>query len=352
MIRARIDEMEDSKAKNIALLALSRIILAVSFQDSETRYSSRPRDIPQGMTLKRFLLALDEIVRSVIRTQPALRYGVSSFLTGDTRELTEDLCKPDSVDLIVTSPPYGNANDYHLYHRFRLLWLGHNPGDLARVEIGSHLRHQRESSGFDSYLKEMTCSLKGMQRVLKPGRYAVIVVGDSLYEKVFLYDCANSVSEAADKIGFETVCIIERPIHSTRRSFNIAGRRASSENLLVLRKPPKHVIARLQPPPYRLWGYEAVLRGREIQTILGKHVGSAGGEEVSLRLDPYEVTKIRRLVFTHGVGRIAMKASRPGRQSWKMGSGINRRPARIRSMQHMDFILIRANCPTASQGID
>ena len=45
--------------------------------------------------------------------------------------------------------------DYHLYHRFRLFWLGFDPRKLAKIEIGSHLRHQKEATGFSAYLGEM-----------------------------------------------------------------------------------------------------------------------------------------------------------------------------------------------------
>lgn len=301
-IRSRISAMESEHARDMALLALSRIVLAVSFQDSETRYSSKPRDIPRRETLKRFLVALDSIVRNVARTQPVLRYGVCKFLTADARELGYGVCQSDSVDLIVTSPPYGNANDYHLYHRFRLLWLGYDPRQLAKIEIGSHLRHQKEASGFGAYLAEMEQSLSGMYRVLKPGRYAVLVVGDALYQKV-LYRGAESLSKVTEKLGFETVCVIERRIHNTRRSFVSAGRRATTEKLLVLRKPPVPVSVWFQSPPYKLWPYEALLRTREAEAILGVKVAGTNGQPLSLKLDPYTVTKVRRLVFTHGVGR-------------------------------------------------
>jgi len=306
-IRSRIAKMESEKARDLALLALSRIVLAVSFQDSETRYSSKPHDIPEGETLKRFLVALDDIVRNVVRTQAALRYGVCEFVTADTRGLGGGIRKPDSVDLIVTSPPYGNANDYHLYHRFRLLWLGHDPLQLGKIEIGSHLRHQKESSGFDSYLAEMDQSLSGMFRLLRPGRYAVLVVGDAIYGKV-LYPAAEALSEVGGKIGFETVCIIERQIHSTRRSFVAAGRRATTEKLLVFRKPPTQVSVWFEPPPYKLWSYESVLRRREIESVIGTSTNGHNGESFCLKLDPYAVTKARRLVFTHGVGMTARNA--------------------------------------------
>ena len=300
-IRSRIAELKNEKACDIALLALSRIVLAVSFQDSETRYSSKPHDIPQGETTKRYLAALDTIIRNVMRTQPALRYSVCDFLTADTRKLVQGRYKPDSVDLIVTSPPYGNANDYHLYHRFRLLWLGHDPRQFGRIEIGSHLRHQKESSSFDTYLAEMGQSLSGMHRLLKPGRYAVLVVGDAVYEKV-LYPAAKALSNTAEKVGFETVCIVPRNIHRTKRSFMVAGRRATTENLLVIRKPSEKVSIWFISAPYKLWPYEGVLRGREIESVVGVPANNNNGEAFNLTLDPYSVTKARRLVFTHGVG--------------------------------------------------
>lgn len=320
LIRSRIERIEREKARDIALLALSRIVLAASFQDSETRYTSKPRDIPQGETLKRFLGALDRIIRNVVRTQAVLRYGVCNFTTADARKLGHGICGPETIDLIVTSPPYGNATDYHLYHRFRLMWLGYNPRELAKIEIGSHLRHQKEASGFDEYLAEMQQSLSGMHRLLKPGRYAVLIVGDAIYKKV-LYPAAEALSDSAKKIGFESVCITERTIHSSKRSFAAAGRRATTEKLLVIRKPPKKVSVWLASPPYKLWPYENALRKREIESV----VGVPTTRSPSLELDPYSTTKTRQLVFTHGVGLTAFDSE----PTWQaiLENGFARQPS-------------------------
>ena len=302
LIRSRIDKMETTNGQMIALLALSRVVLSASFQDSETRYTSKPREIPSTQTLQRFLVVLEDILRNVLRTQPELRYGVCDFLTADTMDLAQTLCEPDSIDFIVTSPPYGNSNDYHLYHRFRLLWLGHDPRDLGKIEIGSHLRHQRESSGFNAYMTEMERCLMGMFRVLRPGRYAVLVVGDAVYKKV-LFPVAEAMSTIADNIGFETVCTVERPIHSTRRSFAAAGRRATTEKLLVLRKrPPEQLSAWFKPPPYKLWSYERTLREREIEVLLGAGPSEDREKQLSATVDPLSLAKARQLVFTHEVG--------------------------------------------------
>lgn len=182
LIKAYINEL-DGTSQDIALVALSRIVIKASFQDSETRYKSVPREVPMGETLSRYLREFTAVIKSVEKNEAATRYGLSQFLCDDIRVISKEKLPDGIADLVVTSPPYGNATDYHLYHRFRLLWLGFDPIALGHVEIGSHLKHQRESSGFESYLADMEAALATMHRALKPGRYAALVIGDSVYDK-------------------------------------------------------------------------------------------------------------------------------------------------------------------------
>ena len=154
LIKARIAELTSGPARDVALVSLSRIAIRVSFQDSETRYKSIPREVPVGETLRRYLKEFRLVLDGVAANEADNRYGICKFLCGDARHLDAASIADGSVDLIVTSPPYGNATDYHLYHRFRLIWLGHDPVRLGHIEIGSHLKHQRERSGFGSYLAD------------------------------------------------------------------------------------------------------------------------------------------------------------------------------------------------------
>ena len=289
-IRARISQLTDATAKDIASLAVSRTVLAASFQDSETRYKSVPREIPVGETTKRFIKEFESVMRSVARNASATRYGVSRFLTGDVRHMEADDLPDDSVDLIVTSPPYGNAMDYHLYHRFRLLWLGHDPIAFGKLEIGSHLKHQRESSGFSTYFDDMVAALAGMSRVLKNGRYAVLVIGDSVYEGQ-TYDTAALLAEKSKSLGFDSAGVIERELHKVKRSFSHAGRRASKESILVLRKTERPTSVFFQPPPYKLWPYEKPLRAGE----------GARDDKKTVDLSVKDLVRSRSMVFTHQI---------------------------------------------------
>lgn len=290
-IRFRISSMTDATARDIAFLALSRSVLASSFQDSETRYKSVPRDIPVGETTKRFIKEFESVMKSVARNASATRYGVSRFVTGDVRNMSPADFPDGSVDLVVTSPPYGNAMDYHLYHRFRLLWLGHDPIAFGKTEIGSHLKHQRESSGFDTYFNDMLKAVAGMSRVLKNGRYAVLVIGDSKYEGK-TYDTATLLAERADDLGFDASDVFEREVHKVKRSFTPAGRRASKESLLVLRKADVTTKVAFVPPPYKLWPYEQGLRERE---------GAPGNQGDIIEVGAKDLSKARSMVFTHQI---------------------------------------------------
>jgi len=296
-IRSRILTLASASAKDIAYLALSRTVLAASFQDSETRYKSTPRIVLPGETTRRYVREFEAVMRIVARNASATRYGVSDFLTADVRHWQQIPLAPDAVDLVVTSPPYGNATDYLVYHRFRLLWLGHDPIALGRVEIGSHLRHQRESSSFSSYFADLVQATKTIQRLLKPGRYAAMVIGDSVYTGK-TYNTAKLLAAEARELGFSSWTIIDRPVHQTKRSFTPAGRRASSESLLVLQKQARPTVVHFAAPPYRPWPYETALRKREIATAVRGKL-RIKGDQMRAPLDPAGFQRSKALVFTH-----------------------------------------------------
>jgi site-specific DNA-methyltransferase (cytosine-N4-specific) len=41
------------------------------------------------------------------------------------------------VSLVITSPPYPNAYEYWLYHKYRMYWLGMDPISVREREIGA-----------------------------------------------------------------------------------------------------------------------------------------------------------------------------------------------------------------------
>lgn len=77
--------------------------------------------------------------------------------------------KEETVDAIISSPPYFGALDYARDNRLRLWFLG--------CENWKELDASLTSSS-KIYLSQMAACLKEMERVLKPGCYCVLVLGD------------------------------------------------------------------------------------------------------------------------------------------------------------------------------
>lgn len=127
--------------------------------------------------------------------------GVScKVLEHDSRSMP---LKDGSVDLIVTSPPYGEESHTMSYSRFTklsLLWLGHTPNDVNRNtsrSLGGTLtgfrnisptldglyhqlagkEKQRAKEVFSFFLDYKKC-IDEMFRVLRHGSCACIVIGD------------------------------------------------------------------------------------------------------------------------------------------------------------------------------
>ncbi|WP_084115306.1 DNA methyltransferase [Paracoccus sphaerophysae] len=298
LLRHLIDTTTRDLSRDAALLALSRIILRVSNQESETRYVSVKKNVSFKVCLRAYLESLRTAMRRLDNAAAELQYADAEFVIGDSRADLQRSIAECSVDLIVTSPPYPNATDYHLYHRFRLFWLGFDPRKLGQIEIGSHLRHQRNNSGFEEYHEDMVKVLSGCAYALAPGRFAVFVVGDALF-KGESFSTASAIAEAAEAAGLRVVGTVDRPIHTTKRSFAKPARRARLEQLVVLQKPNHEVVVSLGAPAYKMWNYEVELRAREITALTNAKIDAreAGGE-IRLKVANPDYWNLRRLAFT------------------------------------------------------
>ncbi|MBN2047182.1 MAG: hypothetical protein JW750_05005 [Anaerolineaceae bacterium] len=135
--------------------------------------------------------------------------------------------KDDSVDLVVTSPPYAsNAIDYMRAHKFSLVWFGHSIDQLSlhrKKYIGGEALEEslslvmpdftssiisklgsvdfKKSRVLHRYYSEMTLVLKEMYRVLKPGKFTFIVVGNSIMRGLST-ETPDCLVEIGNQIGF------------------------------------------------------------------------------------------------------------------------------------------------------
>jgi DNA modification methylase len=296
-IKFKITETLSVDSQVVAFAVFSKIIIKSSYQDGETRYVSKPRDVAFGSTIKLYLSELTSTLTKIKKLPSLLQFREAQFITANLT--TDTVVEPDSIDLIVSSPPYPNATDYHLYHRFRIFWLGFDPRDMAKKEIGSHLRHQKEANEIENYLLEMQQCLQKMYLAIRSGRYVVLVLGDAVFNAAS-FNTAELLQEPARAVGFEIVGITRRALHETKRSFISAARRLREEKFLILRKPVTNIDFKLIPPPYKLWDYEDILRKQEIKTLFKDKIIRNDQNFRTITINPLDADRFKRLTFTRG----------------------------------------------------
>jgi DNA modification methylase len=75
----------------------------------------------------------------------------------------------ETVDAIISSPPYFGALDYARDNRLRLWFLGCEDWKELDASLTANSK---------IYLPQMSVCLQEMDRVLKPGGYCILVLGD------------------------------------------------------------------------------------------------------------------------------------------------------------------------------
>ena len=234
-LKASIDAVHSEAARALCAVSLSAIVVSVSRQDSDTRYVRREKPIEPGGAVRRYLNQLGSAVGAAREMSGLIEDRFSCQV------LDADVLKtPDTgpFDLVVTSPPYPNAYSYHLYHRTRLVWLGHDPEPFKKSEIGSHRKYSakgRNRATPETFRAEFERIFEWLRDRLRNRRYACFVIGDSTIDGKRV-DNASLLSEAGARAGFREAARIRRRIAPTRKAFNPTIGRIKTENVLILRK--------------------------------------------------------------------------------------------------------------------
>ena len=225
--------LPSASARTVALVAFSSIVVAVSKQDSDTRYVRREKNIAPGETMSRFARALKSSVAAVAEFSKIISQELSCEIIH--ANILDRPAGP-GFDLMVCSPPYPNAFSYHLYHMTRMLWLGMDQPKFKSVEIGSHRKYSAKGANGatpQTFHDEMQTILGWLRGHLKRGGFACFVVGDSTIrgERV---DNANIIAEAGKLEGFREVARPTRMMQATKKAFNPVIGKIKEEKILIL----------------------------------------------------------------------------------------------------------------------
>jgi DNA modification methylase len=209
-----IDSISNEKVRNFYKMAY---LVAVS---DNTR---RGRNFEQS-----FYKNLNLMIKSVkdfrdIAEELKLKLGKVEIVTGDCRSLP---LENESIDGIITSPPYSIALDYVTNDSHALKVLGYELSEIREEFIGVRGRGRER---INLYNQDMKKSYEEMYRVLKPQKFAAIVIGNATYmgEEV---KTVEFTIDYCQKIGFKLIKNIDKIIFGL---YNVMQK----ENILIFQKP-------------------------------------------------------------------------------------------------------------------
>lgn len=208
-------EDKESKIKRLFLLAF---LDAMGYARRTTK--SIKQLFPQ--VLSRYVKQVKSFLS--ISKELNLKLGKGKIEFGDARDLS--MIKDASVDGVITSPPYSFAIDYAENDRPQLEYLGFDVDKLKNEMIGLNGRSRKEK--LQKYFDDMSKVMSEISRVLKAGKYAVIIIGSNDIQTGGIR-LENKIKEFGMVYGLNLVREIRKPIKGIRNTMH-------EEFVLIFRK--------------------------------------------------------------------------------------------------------------------
>ncbi|MEZ5922019.1 MAG: hypothetical protein R3C60_11790 [Parvularculaceae bacterium] len=247
---------------NVLMVALSRLIITKEPKASLARDTAHSR--PHKTVTENEYSIYENLESSVHHVLNALdSRGIltnSKTYLCDARNMAR--IPTASVDAIITSPPYLNAIDYMRGHKFSLIWFGFSLSKLRRIRttaigaetgaseyiapefdrISKKLKlgtlDKRNIRMLRRYHADLRAQLQESWRVIRKGRRAIFVVGNSSIRGTYIRN-NEILRSAAESAGFEFVSETTREIPDKMRYMPMT---TGSSNTLANRMRTEHII--------------------------------------------------------------------------------------------------------------
>lgn len=209
---SKIEELKN-KLNNVEKVLLNAFVILLNIDDEK-------------ISITKIDSALSKISIAV-RDFPHSDNPIRIFL-GDSRDIPLD---NETIDFVVTSPPYINVFNYHQNYRKSAEYLGWDLLKIARSEIGSN-RANRGNRFLTviQYCIDIELTLNELHRVLKDDGKMIFVVGHQSNVLGVPFYNAQIISEIAVQSGLFDLVLVQS------REFKNKFGKMIREDLLHLRK--------------------------------------------------------------------------------------------------------------------
>lgn len=274
-LKEKILQIKNEDMQNLFMLGFASILIDASNMKRmpDLTFSGRRSNVPVAHLFQEKLKQMYEDLEC-IRNLPSQQFGNVRIFLSDSKTLSPEEIPSETVDLVLTSPPYVGHGDYVKntkielwfldfiksmsemrqlrnemivsHHRvskarlkgepiFKDLELSRVCSQISRKKLWSNTIHLTVQKFFD----DMLLSMKQMYRVLAPGRFCIIVIGDSQFGGVHV-ESHKFLAKVAQRIGFSVEDIaLARTRRTGAQRKRVGGVKLGfslGEYILVLRK--------------------------------------------------------------------------------------------------------------------
>lgn len=239
IIKDSINKIENDEIKRFFVCAFSAILRNVSNAHSgygNLMINKQKRVVKDTFeSFERQILLMIEGMKSFNKQ---VKKVSPQIYCSDSRQLS--FIDSNSIDSIVTHPPYISAVPYAEYQKLSLNWLKEcfidvfdnkcteylNPRILDKEIIGGQ---RSKTNVIDRFMDSMELVFKEMYRVLKKERYCCVVIGHPTVRGKII-ELSDEFVHMAEKIGFNHFYTITRGNHRTTMG------KMKKEYILILKK--------------------------------------------------------------------------------------------------------------------
>lgn len=213
---AEIKDIEKQKIYNLAFLAWLDAL----------GYSKRVVRSNHEQLFDKVLPRYIESVKSILRNPHFNQNEIGKVeILNNSEALKIDLSN-ESVDCVITSPPYSFAIDYVENDKDQLEFLGYNTQELKSKLIG--LKGKNKTERLNTYFTDMDKVCSEISRVLKKDKYFVMIIGSNTNQTGGMR-LEQTIIDSAKKYNLSLVKSILKPIKGMRNTMK-------EEYILIFKK--------------------------------------------------------------------------------------------------------------------
>ena len=242
----QFDHLQDQIVQNVMKLILSSILVTLSSQNKGWAYIAdnvKPKkdELKKKRAFEQYTISTKKLLNDVIAHETCLPSSFAAFyseVSQEPRIFEESIAnapiKSETVDLVITSPPYPLMTDYIKSQRLSFNFLSENFADYVGRETGARYRRSRRDC-LTSYERDIRQINRKISNVLKTGGYFCVVLPD--------YDAKDTRKDVIErivgdytKLGMDKVYEVGRYIPSHKRTLSIQWATLVNERIYIFQK--------------------------------------------------------------------------------------------------------------------